>query len=271
MKNRVIQRMDIIFILILFLAVFLTGCGEKRSEQVIVVAHRGASHVAPENTLVALKKAVELGAEFAEVDVYQTKDGEIVLIHDEKLQRTTNAKGKIWDFTLEELKKLDAGLWFGEEFKGEPIPTLREAIRLVKGKIKLNIEIKIKREEPEIVQKVLDLIRSEKFEKDCVVTSFDRKTVEKIKQTAPNVETGFIFDKEYPPDVFEGTWDALSSNYRLINPEFVQKARENRKKIYAWTVNSEREMKRLIGLEIDGIITNRPGLLRKVLKDLDKE
>lgn len=263
--------MGVIFILILFLAFLFTGCGEKRSEQVIIIAHRGASYVAPENTLAALKKAIELGAEYAEVDVYQTRDGEIVLMHDEKLERTTNVKGKIWDFTLDELKQLDAGSWFGNEFKAEPIPTLREAVQLVKGKMKLNIEIKIKREEPDLAQKVLDLIRAEEFEKDCVVTSFDRKTVEKIKQIAPEIETGFIFDKEYPPDVFEGSWDALSSNYRLVKPEFVQKAREHKKKIYAWTVNSRREMKRLIDLKIDGIITNRPGLLKKVIKDLDKK
>jgi glycerophosphoryl diester phosphodiesterase len=259
--------MGIILVLILFLALLFTGCGEKRSEQVVIIAHRGASQVAPENTLAALKKAVELGAEYAEVDVFQTKDGEIVLMHDEKLERTTNVKGKIWDFTREELKQLDAGSWFGREFKGEPIPTLHEAIQLVRGRMKLNIEIKIKREEPEIAQKVLDLIRAEEFEKDCVITSFDRKTVEKIKQIAPHIETGFIFDEDYPAGVFEGSWDALCCDYRLVNKEFISKARENRKKIYAWTVNSRRVMRRLIDLKIDGIITNRPGLLKKVLKE----
>lgn len=271
MRKVVRPIMDIIFILILFSAVLFTGCSEKRSEQVVIIAHRGASHVAPENTLAAIKKAIELGAEYAEVDVYQTKDGELVLLHDEKLERTTSIKGKIWDLTLEELKQLDIGSWFGKEFKGEPIPTLREAIQLVKGKIKLNIEIKIKREEPEIVQKVIGLIRAEEFEKDCVVTSFDRKTVEEVKKIAPDIETGFIFDKEYPAGIFEGSWDALCCDYRLVNREFVRKARESKKIVYAWTANSRRVMRKLIDLKIDGIITNRPGLLKKVLSKQSKK
>ena len=187
-------------------------------------------------------------------------------MHDESLKRTTNGTGKIWTFTLKELKQLDAGSWFGEEFKGEPIPTLLEVIQRVKGKMKLNIEVKVSRDEPEIARKVVDVIRSEAFEKECIVTSFDRKIVENVKHIAPDIKTGFIFNKEYPKDVFEGNWEALCCNYRIVNKEFVLKAKNSHKLIYVWTVNRKEEMRRLIDLKVDGIITNVPDLLKEVVK-----
>jgi glycerophosphoryl diester phosphodiesterase len=121
------------------------------------------------------------------------------------------------------------------------------------------------RDEPEIARKVVDIIRSEAFEKECIVTSFDRKIVEKVKQIAPDIKTGFIFNKEYPLDVFEGSWDALCCNYRIVNKEFVLKAKNSHKIIYVWTVNRKEEMRRLIDLKVDGIITNVPDLLKEVV------
>ena len=118
-------------------------CKKGKTGELIVIAHRGASRAAPENTLSAMKKAIQFGADYAECDVYLTKDGEMVLFHDEEMERTTGQTGMIWDYTLAELKELEVGSWFGEDFRGEPIPTLRQVIRLCKGKIKLNIEVKV--------------------------------------------------------------------------------------------------------------------------------
>lgn len=268
-KSRLSQKTSRNFIILTALShLFLTGCQQKvkAPEGFVTIAHRGFSHIAPENTLIALKKAIEIGADFAELDVCQTKEGEIVLMHDETLDRTTNGTGEIWNFTLKELKQLDAGSWFGPQFKGEPIPTLLEVIQFVRGKMKLNIEIKVSREEPEIAQKVVSIVRSEDFVKECIVTSFDRGTVEEVKKIAPEITAGFIFEEEYPSDVFQGNWDALSCDYILVNKEFVLRARENSKKIYVWTVNNKKEMRRLINLKVDGIITNRPDLLKRILK-----
>ena len=252
-------------VLAILFSLFYTGCRQKDSEQFVIIAHRGASHAAPENTLAAIGKAMEFGSDYAELDVCQTKDGEIVLMHDETLERTTNGTGEIWNITLKELKQLDAGSWFGEEFKGEPIPSLLEVIQSVRGKMKLNIEVKVFRNEPEIARKIVDIIRSEAFEKECIVTSFDRKTVENVKHIAPDIKTGFIFDEEYPPDIFEGSWDALSCNFEIVNKEFVLKARNSQKIIYVWTVNEKEEMRRMIDLKVDGIITNFPDLLKEVI------
>jgi glycerophosphoryl diester phosphodiesterase len=241
-------------------------CSKEKTLDFIVMAHRGASASAPENTLIAYKKAIEMGADWAELDVRQTKDGAVVLMHDKTVHRTTGVKGFVWDFTLEELKKLEAGSWFGEEFGGEPIPTLAEVIRAVKGRMKLNIEVKISENEPGIAQKVIDIVRSEDFSKNCMITSFDKATVKTFKAIAPDLPTGLIFDKEYRMDVFEGNWEILSSNYELVDSTFMRLARDSGKKVYAWTVNEREEMLRLIGLGVDGIITDKPDLLLSVLE-----
>lgn len=250
--------------LLLFSAIVIGGCSGKGAEQFIITAHRGASYAAPENTFAAIEKAIGLGADYVELDVRITKDGQIVLIHDRTLNRTTNGRGELWDFTLEELRGLDAGSWFGGEFRGEPIPTLREVIELVKGRVRLNIEIKVSREEPEIVGKVVDIVRSEKFEKDCMVTSFTSEIVEEIKEIAPDIRTGLIFGRDYPADVFEGSWEVLSCNQDVVDEEFVARAKNSGKLIHVWTVDEEDVMRRLIGLGVDGIITNRPDLLKAV-------
>lgn len=235
----------------------------------IVTAHRGASDIAPENTLIAVKKAIDLGADYVEIDVWQTQDDKIILMHDKTPRRTTNAKGKkeIWDYSLEELKKLDAGSWFGKEFKNEPVPTLLEVILVIKGKIKLNIELKISDEEPGMVQKIVDIIRTEGLEKDCMVTSFDRRSVEEVKNIAPEIKAGVVFEKGYSVDVYDGNWEVLSCSRKVVDKELVERAKKNNKEIHVWTVNNVKEMKRLINLGIDGIITDRPGLLIPLVRE----
>jgi len=258
--------------LAIILICLLFTCGAvacKKDPKVIVMAHRGASADSPENTRIAIQKAVEYGADYSEIDVHQTGDGVIILLHDETLDRTTSGKGHIWDLTWEKIRNLDAGAWFGDEFQGEPVPRLVDIIRFSTGRIKLNVEIKISREEPDIVSKVVDIIQKNDFKDDCVVTSFDRKTVAKVKEIDPGIKTGFIFGKDYPEDVFTGNWEVLSCNYKVVDEEFVKKARKNKKKIYVWTVDKKNEMLKLIDLKVDAIITNRPGFLMEVLRELN--
>jgi glycerophosphoryl diester phosphodiesterase len=252
------------FVLILSIAIIMV-CQQNNSEEFMVVAHRGASRAAPENTLAALKKAIEYGADYAECDVFQTKDGELVLFHDEEMERTTGKEGMIWEYTLAELKNAEAGAWFKEEYKGEPIPTLREAMHLARGKIKLDIEVKVSGRDPEIAAQVVDIIRSENFEKACMVTSFEKSVIEKVKQIAPELITGLIFDEEHPPGIFEGDWEYVCSNRTIVDDAFMQKAKQNGKKVFVWTVNYPGEMERLIELGVDGIITDVPEILREVL------
>lgn len=242
----------------MLLAALLSGCNRPDRGRLLVFAHRGASSLAPENTLTAVTKAVEVGADGSEIDVHLTKDGEVVLLHDSSLKRTAGDPGAVWDYTLQELAGFEVGAWFRDEFRGEPIPTLTQVIGVAKGKILLNIEIKVSSEEPELAQKVVDIIHKEKIRKKCLITSFDRKSVESVKEIDPRIKTGFIFSQDYPEDVFEGSWDVLSCNLRVVNPEFVAKAKEKKKEIHVWTVDDQEEMTRLISLGVDAIITNRP-------------
>jgi glycerophosphoryl diester phosphodiesterase len=243
----------------------LGGCSNP--ESLIVTAHRGASYVAPENTMAAMVAAVEAGSDYAELDVGLTGDGEVVLMHDRTIDRTTDGTGDLGDLTLEELKGLEAGSWFGEEFAGEPIPTLREVIRFAKGKMKLNVEIKNSADEPAIAGAVVEIIRSEGFVDECMVTSFSRMTIEEVKRIAPEIRTGFIFGEEYPDDVFEGDWEVLSSNHEVVDSAFVALAKESGKSLYVWTVDDRELMARLMELGVDGIITNRPALLFEVMAE----
>lgn len=239
---------------------------QKEIESFLIIAHRGASRAAPENTLTAMKKAMEFGADYAELDACQTRDGAVVLMHDEELERTTGQEGMIWEYTLAELKEFEAGSWFSEEFRGEPIPTLQEVMHLVRGKMKLNIEIKVFDHEPGIAQKVVDIIRGENFESECMVTSFDRNTIEEVKNIAPELMTGFIFDEDYQGNVFEGNWDALSCDRQILDEELIKRVKDNGKNLYAWTVNNPIEMKKLIDLKVNGLITDVPDVLKEVLE-----
>ncbi len=244
---------------------FMTRCKQQDPEKLLIFAHRGASKIAPENTLVAIQKAIEFGADYSELDVFQTKDGEIVLMHDEDLERTTGKKGKIWEYTLAELKNMEVGSWFSAEFNGEPIPTLQEAIALARGRIRLNIEVKISDHETDIVRKVIDIVRTENFIKDCMITSFDHDAIHMVKELAPEVFAGFIFDEDYKGDVFGGNWDALCCNRKLANRVMAKKAKRKGKKLFVWTVNEPREMEKILDLGVDGIITDVPDVLREIV------
>ena len=262
---------SIIILITSALIIPIMACQKERqqeTESFLIIAHRGASRAAPENTLAAMKKAMEFGADYAELDACQTKDGAIVLMHDEELERTTGQKGMIWEYTLEELRKFEAGSWFSEEFRGESIPTLQEVMHLVRGKMKLNIEIKVFGHEPGIARKVVDIIRAENFEGKCMVTSFDRKTIEEVKKVAPGLMTGFIFDEDYQENIFDGNWDALSCDRQILDEELIEKAKQRGKKIFVWTVNNPREMKKLFDLKVDGLITDIPDVLKDVLDGL---
>jgi glycerophosphoryl diester phosphodiesterase len=249
----------------------IMNCQKERQQETssfLIIAHRGASRAAPENTLAAMRKAMEFGADYAELDACQTKDGAIVLMHDEELERTTGQKGLIWAYTLSELQGFEAGSWFGEEFRGEPIPTLQEVMHLVRGKMKLNIEIKVFGHEPGIAQKVVDIIQAENFEKECMVTSFDREIIEEVKNIAPELMTGFIFDEDYQGNVFDGNWDALSCDRQILDEELIKEAKDKGMKLFIWTVNYPEEMKKLIDLEVDGLITDIPDVLKEILDGL---
>ena len=162
-----------------------------------ITAHRGDSGNAPENTLPSVEKGIESAADYIEIDVQETLDGVVVLMHDSTLARTTGAKQSVSSLRYDQLKYLDAGEWFCPEFKGTPVPTLEEVLKICKGKCCLNIEIKGNKKTPDLEQHVVDLIHKYDFTRQCVVTSVYKSSLIKVKNYDPEIMTGYILSSAY--------------------------------------------------------------------------
>lgn len=236
--------------------------------KIIIMGHRGANKIAPENTLKSFKKAIELGADFVEFDVRQSKDGEIVIVHDEDTFRTTGQKGLIEDMDLIDLKKLD----FGES---EKIPTLNELISLAKGKISLNCEVKVEG----IIKKIVQIFQDTNSIDFLIISSFIHKELKKIKKIAPNIKlaalipegSGLLIDwnfrKKAIDEAVKNRFFAINPLYKLVNRQFVDYAHEKGLKVYPWTVDSGIAIKKLVNIGVDGIITNDIERAKEVLNN----
>ena len=165
--------------------------------QIQDTAHRGGARMAPENTISALEQAISTGADMAEIDVQETRDKELILLHDDSLKRTAGVSKKVWEMDLAQIEKLDAGVSFHQKFRGEHIPTLPETLKFCKGRLDLNIEIKYNGKNRGIVYRVVREIREAGFEDYCVVTSMNYEFLQQIKEIAPEIRTGYIMTMTY--------------------------------------------------------------------------
>lgn len=246
--------------------------------QPIVIAHRGASSFAPENTLASVKKAIELGADMIEVDVHLSKDNKLIVCHDANLKRTTGKDLLIKNASYNEIQKLDAGTWFSKEFIGEKIPLLEEVINTVNGKCKLLIEIKKgSKEYPGIEQLVIELIKNLNAESFCFMHTFAQAAVFTWSAFNSNVPVSYLkvsgpfkiwTNKLMHSRLASDSVNCYSNNYyyRFVTKRFVKKVHKHNQKIFVWTVNNKRAMKRMVKAGVDGIITNDPEVL-KILRN----
>jgi glycerophosphoryl diester phosphodiesterase len=233
--------------------------------QTQIIAHRGFSSQAPENTLAAFQKAIDLGVPYLELDVHQTADHVIVVIHDESVDRTSSntQKGKVSDMTYQELQDVRVGYTerFDTAFADEKIPTLKEVLLLAKGKIKVCIEIKVYG----IEQEVVDIIRETEMMQDVVVFSFYYPVLAKIKSLQPDVKTLFLISKanEDTADYAQiiGCMAIGVGKETEITPEFVNNVHKSGLQLWLWTIDDPETMQKLVDLKVDGIITNKPDLL----------
>ena len=235
-------------------------------------AHRGASAYYPENTMLSFEKALEMGATGIETDVHLTKDGVLVLIHDEMVNRTTNGEGFVKDYTYSQLSKLDAGCWMGEEFTGIKIPTVEELIYLVKDKnIIINFEIKsgiVIYED--IEQKLIDLIYKHKINHKVILSSFNHYSVAKCNKISKEINTGVLYmEGIYKPYDYAKTVgaNAIHPYFLAINEEVIKETKKHRIQINVFTVDDEEKMKYFLDMKVDGIITNCPDKLHKIMTD----
>ncbi len=237
-----------------------------------VWAHRGASGYYPENTMSAFQEAVKQKADGIELDVHLTKDGYLVVCHDETLNRTTNGKGFIKQYDLYELKQLDAGLWFDKKFKGEKIPLLEEAIDLVKkSNMELNIEIKAGSIfYPGIEEKVLKMIDKYGIRDKVIISSFDHYSLVKIKSMDKDIKTGILYSEALyrPTDYLKTTGaNALHPNYITLTKDIVEEAHSLGVEINTYTVNKEEHIRMIKAMNVNAIITNYPDLAKKILSE----
>lgn len=239
-------------------------------ESFINFAHRGASGYCPENTMVAFHKAIELGANGIETDVQMCKDGHLVLIHDEGLQRTTGKQGFVKDFTLHEIQQLDAGSWYREEFRGERIPTLEELLQLAKDHgIYLNLELKNGIiQYPQLEERAAQLIRQFGLSEQVIISSFHHYSLVQMKRVAPEIATAVL----YSEGLFEPWQYAKQIGASALHPiryavtkEWVEQATSAGVRYHPFTVNNEEEMKRMLSFGVSGIITDYPDKLAALL------
>lgn len=233
-----------------------------------ITAHRGASASAPENTLEALELAIEHLADFAEIDVQLTQDGVVILMHDANLKRTTGRELAVSRITYGELRQLDAGSWFGRGFEGSLVPTLEEAIRLCKGKINLNIEIKSGKSSEknrELAEKVIALIKKYDFEAQCVVSSTNPAILAEVKQLDSGIKTGYILSFAYGSFYSLDSIDFFSLKSSFVSESVVKTLHSLGKEVHAWTVNTRSELERMKLLGVDNIITDKAVFAREVI------
>lgn len=229
-----------------------------------ITAHRGGAWKAPENTISALQYTIDSGADYAEIDVQETKDGELILLHDDSLKRTAGVKKNVWDMTLKQVEKLDAGASFHKKFRGEKIPEFTEALKFCKGRLDLNIEIKYNGKNKGIVNKVVRAIKENHFEDHCVVTSMNYQFLKQIKKTAPEIRTGYIMTMTYGGVQGMEAADFFSVKHTYVDEKFVTQAHALGKEVYVWTVNYKGDAKRMLDIGADNIITDDPIMVRKV-------
>ena len=232
---------------------------------IAITAHRGSSLKAPENTISALEQAIADGADYAEIDVQATADGVVILLHDADLMRLASIDRRIEEIRYEQLGRIDIGSWFSKKFSNERIVTLEEAIQICKGKIKLNIELKYNRPDPGLAEKVGNLIRSNAFDKNCVVTSLDYGELRKFKALFPEIKVGLIIFQALG-DFTESEVDFLSIDAAQTTSHVVKQAQQKGKQIHVWTVNDLQTILSMIEVGVDNIITDNPAAIQKWLQ-----
>ncbi|MCP4399385.1 MAG: hypothetical protein GY801_19060 [bacterium] len=235
-------------------------------DKVAVTAHRGSSKKAPENSLSAVRQAIEDGADYAEIDVQETADGVIVVVHDADLMRVTGRPLPLWKTLYEELKDLDAGSWFSPEFAGEKIPTLKEMIELARGKIKLNIELKFNGNADRLTERVVEIVQEENFVDRCVISSLNYEAVLRAKELDEELQVGYIiFGAIGKSSRIQS--DFLSVSKDIISESMIAKVHANDREVHIWTYSdAPNALDRFIYLGVDNIITDYPAELVQTLK-----
>ena len=230
-----------------------------------ITAHRGYSSVAPENTLVSIQAAIDAMSDYVEIDVQETKDGVVVLLHDTNLKRTTGVNQLIWNLTYDEISALNAANYMPKTYETLQIPTLEEALLLCQNSIYMNIEMKINSHEQALVEKVVELIQKYDMEDQCVITSTNYGALRRVKEITEDIKTGYIMSLAYGYFYNSEYADFFSVKSSFITRDMVLLAHSYGKEVHAWTVNRISEIERMKQLGVDNIITDYPIHVRETI------
>lgn len=227
------------------------------------IAHRGASFYAPENTMAAFQKAVDLDFDFIEFDVRLSKDGQLVVIHDADVQRTTNGVGYIGDLTVQEIKMLDAGSWFSPEFSNERIPLLEEVLKQFGGKIGLLIEMKSSENQPQLTKllsdTLMEYIDNGLKPSTIKVQSFNINEIKRFHELSPTISSGLLFEKQLDIFHFEDYRKFakfLSVNHHLLSKSIIHEAKRYGFDIFSWTIKKQYQFQMMQRFGVNGIISD---------------
>ena len=244
------------------------------------IAHRGASGqgLAPENTLAAFEMAIQMGIDVVEIDVHATRDGQIVVLHDPTLDRTTDRQGLVRELSLNEVRRADAGTWFDPRFSGERVPILEEVLEVARHRALVLIEIKAEF----IAERLLSIVDDMSAESQVIIQSFNPQTVQRIKLLNPAIPTALLIGKlpttpsrvrarKLVKRILQVGANALAAWHATLTPPFFEEMRKRAIGVWAWTVDEEIIMRDLVLMGIQGIITNYPDRLNQVFEDLERE
>jgi glycerophosphoryl diester phosphodiesterase len=237
----------------------------RLDDEVEIMAHRGASDAAPENTMAAVKKAIEDGADWVEIDVQETADGEVVVFHDSDFMKLAGVNLKIWDATMADLKDIDVGSRFSPEFREERVPTLAQVLQECQGRIGVNIELKYYGHDQDLERRVVEIVETGGMTNSVICMSLKLDAVKKIKSLRPTWRAGLLMSVA-AGDLASINADFLAVNASFVDRRFVRQAHAINKQVFVWTVNDAVSMSTMIGRGVDGLITDRPALARSVLE-----
>lgn len=237
----------------------------RLEDRTMIMAHRGSSHSAPENTMAAIKQAIADGADWVEIDVQETADGKVVVFHDSDFMKCAGVDLKIWDATMSDLAHIDIGSSFDAKFKAERVPELGDVLDECQGKVGVNIELKYYGHDQRLEQRVVDVVESRGMGSRIVVMSLNIDAVKKMKSLRPNWKVGLLMS------VSAGRLQNVDADFLGINANFVHRrlirsAHTAGQEIYVWTVNDARTMSAMMSLGVDGMITDKPALARSVIE-----
>jgi glycerophosphoryl diester phosphodiesterase len=246
----------------------------------LIIGHRGSSAYAPENTITSFLRAIKDRSDAIELDIRILPDNYLIVIHDKSINRTTNGRGNVSKLTLDDIKRYDAGSWFDARYAGEKIPTLQEVLKVCKGKVGINIEIKSEvanRTDAMIINNCLNELKRYRNNDDILISSFNKKILEKIREQNSNISLGYLYDpiQRYLRNPIKQTM-AISAEYlivsnRIIRKRLVEEAHDAGVRVGVYTVNTRKQLSKVLQCNIDVVITNDPLRTRQMLESINKK